>query len=174
MTTVDTASLHLRPFEPGDVAAYTAIRSKREVVRWLPGGAKTAARAQEIAERTVGHFVGQWTSVGYGPWAVIEQSSGRLVGHAGLRLLREMNDETEILYMLDDTVWGRGYATQASIAARDLAFGPLALPRLIGMALPDNAASIRVLEKVGLRFERVVRFADLDVVYYGLDAPDAR
>ena len=175
LTTIETARLTLRPFAPSDQAAYAAIRAKPSVVRWLPGGAQSAQQAEDVAERTIAHFSELWRRDGYGPWAVIEQASGRLVGHAGLRRLPEIadaagNPETEILFMLDDTVWRQGYATEAALVARDHAFGPLDLPRVIGMALPDNAASCRVLEKAGLVFERMIRFAGLDVAYHARNA----
>ena len=113
---VETERLDLRPFEAGDVDWYAAIRAKPEVVRHLPGGEPTAARARPIAEATAPHFAGLWREVGYGPWAVVERQSGRPLGHAGVRLLPELG-ETEILYMLDTPAWGRGYATEAGRAA---------------------------------------------------------
>ena len=170
MTVLRTQSLILRPFEATDVAAYATIRADPAVVRWLPGGEAAAARASEIACGAVAYFIAQWSTIGYGPFAVVERASDRLVGHAGLRYLPEMNGETEILYMLERGVWGRGYATEAAIASRDYAFDVLALPRVMGMALLDNIASIRVLEKAGLPFERMARFADLDVACHARDA----
>jgi ribosomal-protein-alanine N-acetyltransferase len=169
---VETERLDLRPFEAGDVDWYAAIRAKPEVVRFLPGGEPTAARARPIAEATVPHFVGLWREVGYGPWAVVERESGRPLGHAGVRFLPELG-ETEILYMLDTPAWGRGYATEAARAARDFGFEQLKLQRLIAFAVPENTASIHVLEKLGMTGEGVFPAFGLEVVRYGVANPAA-
>lgn len=170
---IETARLRLRPFREGDVAAYAAIRAKPEVVRFLPGGAESAARAHEIANRTVTGFAQLWRGdPGYGPWAVTERSSGRLIGHLGLRQLPELAGETEVLYLLDSSAWGRGYATEGAAAARDYGFGALGLARLIALALPDNAASLRVLEKIGMRREPgLITAFGLEVVRCVLERP---
>ena len=138
LRTIETDRMLLRPFEPDDVAAYAAIRAKPEVVRHLPGGEATVQQADEIAKRIVLDFAAQWDKVGYGPWAVIEATSGRLLGHTGLRRLPEMGGETKILYMLDSSAWGRGLAAEAAIAARDFAFTKAGLSRVIAMALPEK------------------------------------
>lgn len=153
MTTITTDNLLLRPFEPGDVDAYAAIRAKPEVVRYLPGGPEGAADARAKAEQLIPAFIAAWRDPGYGPWAVVERASGRLIGHAGLRLLPELGGETEILYMLDSDCWGRGYATEAAEAACRYGFETLGLDHLIALALPENAGSIRVMQKLGMTAE---------------------
>lgn len=150
MTRIITDHLLLRPFEAVDVAAYAAIRAKPEVVRYLPGGPEGAANAQAKAEQLIPVFAAAWRDPGYGPWAVIERASGRLIGHAGLRLVPELDGETEILYMLDSACWGRGYATEAAEAACRFGFETLGLDRLIALALPENTGSIRVMQKLGM------------------------
>jgi ribosomal-protein-alanine N-acetyltransferase len=166
VTTLRTARLILRPFEPADIPAYAAIRAQDAVARHLPGGVARARLAQSVAETLVPAFAQAWRDPGYGPWAVVEAASGRLLGHAGLRRLPELGGETEILYALDGAAWGRGYATEAALAARDFGFGALKLPRLIALAVPENAASIRVIEKLGLRYDRDVDFAGLTARLY--------
>jgi len=148
---VETAHLRLRPFRPADIPAYAAIRAKPQVVRYLPGGAARAAEAAAFAAETVPRFIRAWRDApGYGPWAVEEKASGRLLGHAGLRLFPDGSGETEVLYLLDASAWGRGLATEAAAAARDFAFVELRLPYLIGYVHPQNHASQRVLEKIGM------------------------
>jgi RimJ/RimL family protein N-acetyltransferase len=153
---VVTPRLLLRCFEPADVAAYAAIRAKPEVMRFLAGGEALCATAAADAERIAGELAAQWDAVGYGPWAVVDRASGELLGHAGLRLLPDEGGETEVLYLLDSRVWGRGLATEAALAARDFGFSRLGLPRLVGYALPENRGSARVLEKIGMRREATV------------------
>lgn len=171
--TVETARLLLRPFEPADVAAYAAIRAKPEVMRFLPGGEARTATARRDAERLVASFAASWDKAGYGPWAAINRSSGALLGHIGLRFLPELGHETEVLYMLDSAAWGRGLATEGATAARDYAWRVLGLQRLIGLALPDNAASLGVLERIGMRREGVVEAFGLKLVRCAVEQPSA-
>jgi [ribosomal protein S5]-alanine N-acetyltransferase len=154
---VTTTRLRLRPFAGGDVDAYAAIRADPEVMRHMPGGPARAERAAEDAVRIVFDFAAQWRSGGYGPWAVEDLASGRLLGHGGLRLLPELGGETEILYLLARSAWGQGLATEVARAARDVARVRLGLPVLVGYAAPANLASCRVLEKAGFVFEREVQ-----------------
>ena len=63
-------------------------------------------------------------------------------------------------YMIGRADWGRGLGTEAARAARDLAFGNLGLPRVVSIIHRGNLASRRVAEKVGMRHERIVQFAD--------------
>ncbi len=148
---IETNRLILRPFEASDVQPYADIRAKPDVIRFLPGGVDNAEKALEIAERTVLHFSALWNDEpGYGPWAIVEKKTQALRGHMGLRLLPELNGQTELLYMLDDQVWGAGYATEGALASLQYGFGFLPLDRIIGLALPDNEPSQRVMQRVGM------------------------
>jgi ribosomal-protein-alanine N-acetyltransferase len=166
--TLETERLILRPFQDSDIEAYAAIRAKPEVVQYLPGGEARAGQAKEVARQIVPAFAALWSQApGYGPWAVLTKNDGRLRGHLGLRLLTDLDDETEILYMLDSDVWGQGLATEGAIAARDYAFQVLNLQYIIAMALPQNTASMRIMEKIGMeRVPGLVEAFGLKVVRY--------
>ena len=119
MTTLTAPRLILRPFEPADIPAYAAIRAKPHVVQYLSGGAAGVDRALEVARERIPAFEALWQEPGgYGPWAVVERASGLLIGHCGLRVWDALGGATELLYMLDDTAWGKGYATEAAGASR--------------------------------------------------------
>ncbi|GAA0605766.1 GNAT family protein [Craurococcus roseus] len=152
--TLTTARLVLRPFAASDVDAYAAIRARPEVVSMLPDGAEAAARARADAERPVSVWAG--APPGAAPWAVEARGDGRLLGHFGLRPLPELGGETELLYMLDSGVRGRGLATEGGLAALGAAFGALGLRRVIAPARPENAASLAVMRKLGMRREAEV------------------
>jgi len=87
---------------------------------------------------------------GYGPWALIETDSDHLIGHLGLRRLDELGGETELLYALHPSSHGKGYATEGARAALEFGFEVLKLPRIIALAAPENAASLKVMENVGM------------------------
>lgn len=168
---IATARLLLRPFRPGDAPAYAAIRAKPEVMRFMPGGIARCATAEADAARLVADFAAQWQRIGYGPWAVEDRASGALLGHLGLRQLPELGGETEVLYLLDSAAWGRGFATEGALAARDVGFGALRLTRLVGYALAENAASRRVLARIGMREEGPVEVFGLTAVRHVMAAP---
>jgi ribosomal-protein-alanine N-acetyltransferase len=88
-----------------------------------------------------------------------------MVGYCGLRYLNEMN-EVEVLYGLAKPYWGRGIATQAAKATVAYGFNVANLDKLIAMALPNNLASRRVIEKAGLQYEKSIHMFNLDVLYY--------
>ena len=151
---LETPRLLQRPLEATDIAAYAAIRSKPEVIQYLPGGVDRAVQANQVAARLVADFAKPWRAgTGYAPWAVVTKADGLLRGHLSLRELAEYDGITEILYTLDSAVWGCGLATEGARAARDYAFDHLRLDHLFSMALPENHASIRVMEKIGMTRE---------------------
>ena len=125
MTTLETERLILRPFREGDIPAYATPRARPVNIRHLPGGLsrqpvarqpiarQPSARqpvARRVAEATVPMFADCWRAQGYGPWAVELKATGALIGHLGLRFLNQF-EQAELLYLLDKSVWGRGFAT---------------------------------------------------------------
>ena len=170
--TLETDRLILRPFAPSDEAAYRAIRAKPEVVRFLAGGEAAAGQADETAAVIVSWLSDVWAEPPhYGPWAVVEKASGALIGHLGLRYLPDEGGVTELLYMLDNAHWGKGYATEGGRAALQFGFDTLGLDEIAGFVLPENAASIAVLDRLGFtRHAGLTRAFGLDVIKFSLKA----
>lgn len=149
---VETARLRLRPFRSSDEPAYAAIRAKPAVARYLPGGEPGAARAAETAARLAAAFAALWDEPpSYGPWAVELSETGALIGHLGLRRLDEFEGRTELLYAIDPAHQGRGLATEGCRAALAFGFETLRLDEVIAFALPENAASLAVMARIGMR-----------------------
>ncbi len=73
------------------------------------------------------------------------------------------------LYGLAKEYWNRGITTQAAQAAIAYGFDVANLVRIIAMALPENRASIRVMEKAGLKYKKQIHIFNLDVLYYSID-----
>jgi ribosomal-protein-alanine N-acetyltransferase len=95
---------------------------------------------------------------GFGQWVVLLRSSGEFVGQCGLTAQEEEEGEKEIEigYLLLRKFWGRGFATEAAIAARDYGFHTFGYERLVSLIDTGNRASRRVAEKVGLTLEKKV------------------
>ncbi len=86
----------------------------------------------------------------FGSWAVVERSTGQPAGTVLLKALPDGNGEIEIGWHLHPDSWGRGLATEAGDALLAYGFG-LGPPEIWAVTHPDNARSIRVCEKLGLR-----------------------
>lgn len=86
---------------------------------------------------------------GFSMWAVLEQDGGELVGDCGLQML-EGGPEVEVGWRMAPDRRGRGYATEAGRASLAAGFDGLGLERIVAVTHPGNAASRRVMEKLGM------------------------
>ena len=162
----ETPRLILRELLPTDAEGMFAMDSDPEVHRFL--GQKPVSSIDEI--RPVIEFVRQqYVDHGIGRWAVVERATGDFVGWAGLKVLTDtVNGHQhfhDLGYRLRRRAWGKGYATEASVAARDYGFRELGLEHLYAMADVENRASRAVLEKIGFRYD-----GDFDYPPWGLHA----
>lgn len=153
----------MRPLQLSDLDSLAAIWADSEVTRFLPSRGVPIPR--ERAEKSLTSFIEHWKNRSYGVWAIVEGVSSQMIGYCGLRYLDELN-EVEVLYGLAKAYWGKGIATRSAKAAIAYGFNVANLDRIIAMALPDNQASRRVIEKAGLRYEKPVHMFNLDVLYY--------
>ncbi len=169
MTTVTTERLTLRPFTMADAPTYARIRAEPSVRQWLASGDEAP---EAIADRVLRLFINEWATRGYGPWAVIERSSGELIGHHGLRHMPQFDGETEVLYALSERVRGTGVGVEAGRAALRFGFETLGLDRIMAITLHDNLASRGLMERLGLTYRRDDVYKGFDVVYYALDRGD--
>jgi len=163
----ETANLRLRPPTSADLSAYEGLFGRPEVEAWLrppPLGPFTAAEAREMLHADIG----QWRELSYGPWVLVGKREERFVGRAGLhRTTVEGEAETELAWTTEPSCQGRGYATEAALAALDLARAA-GLAEVVAMALPANAASRRVAEKIGMGEAGEISHAGLPHVLYRL------
>lgn len=158
MTTLTTPRLTLRPPTLGDLDAFAEIFADPEVCRYIGDG---KPRPRERVEQSLRNCIACWERRGFGPFAVLDE--GRIIGDTLLypiaRSGTDFSDldargpEIEIGYRLAREAWGKGFATEAAKATMDWAFSPDGpnLPELIAVTYPENAASQRVLEKIGMR-----------------------
>lgn len=96
---------------------------------------------------------------GFGLNLVLRKSDGAALGICGL-LKREELEDVDLGFALCEANWGRGYAFEAARAVLAHARNHLGLGRVVAISAPGNAASIRLLEKLGMRFEKMVRLCD--------------
>jgi RimJ/RimL family protein N-acetyltransferase len=146
---VCTERLRLRRFRAGDAEAFAAINADPLVVRHLGGEIDRAA-----SDALLGRIMGHWDEHGFGLWAAELRDGGRMVGFVGLSIpgfLPAVLPAVEVGWRLASDVWGRGLATEGGRAGIEWGFGALGLDRIISIIDPDNLASLRVAEKLGMR-----------------------
>lgn len=108
-----------------------------------------------------------WERHGFGWWIALHRVSAEFVGRGGIRHIEvEGRTEVEVGYALMSAYWGRGLATELAGAAVSAGFLDVGLPDLIGLTLPTNAASRRVLEKVGFGYARQAAYKGLPHLLY--------
>ncbi len=169
---IESERLILRGWESFDFEPFCAIASDPEVMRYVGSGEPWSDEQIEqfIARQTRGIEVD-----GFGLGALVSRVGGQLLGQAGLQTLG-WTHEVEIGWWLAREHWGRGLATEAGHAIVRFAFERAELTRVVAIAQPKNGASIRVMEHLGMRFERRasgdelgLRDPDVEVVFYSLE-----
>jgi RimJ/RimL family protein N-acetyltransferase len=148
VTELVTSRLELRRWREDDLDDYAQIAADAEVARYVGGPFDRATAWRQIAV-----FIGHRELRGWTSSAVVERSSGQLIGRGGL-WQPEGWPGLEVGWILGRGAWGCGYATELGRAVRDYAFSVLHVAHLISVIHPENAASIRVAEKIGSTFER--------------------
>ncbi|CAN5151672.1 GNAT family N-acetyltransferase [soil metagenome] len=148
MLVLQTDRLRLRWFTPGDAAFLLDLLNQPS---WLANigdrGVRSPAEAEAwINERLIAHYRAQ----GFGFWAVERKADGVLVGMCGLTK-RDGLPDVDIGYAFPPPFWGQGYAREAAAACLQHARTALGLRRVLAITGPDNAASARVLEAIGMR-----------------------
>ena len=152
--TLTTERLILRPFGSEDAAEVARLAGDRRIadttlniphpydesmaIAWIGTHAERAERDEALS------------------LAVTERTTGAIVGAAGLAINRA-HRRGELGYWVGVEQWGRGYATEASRAVMEYAFGPLDLTRVVAHCLTRNGSSRRVMEKLGMQCEARLR-----------------
>ncbi len=125
--------------------------------------------SREQANDEIVKSVASFRDHDFGLLVIRRAEDGREIGFCGLRFIDD-RDDVEILYGLLPEHWGRGLATEAGREVMRWAFVDLGLERLIGRTDPPNAASARVLERLGMDFVRRVEENGMDTAYYSIEA----
>ena len=149
-TFLETARLVLRQFADADAELLVGLDSDPDVTFFITGG------VPEFSESMLRHWLTEYERwQAYGSWAVIEKETSDFIGWFHLRPEDGRDDEPELGYRFKRAAWGRGYATEGSLALIDKAFSELGAARVVAYAMAINAASRRVIEKSGMRLVRL-------------------
>jgi RimJ/RimL family protein N-acetyltransferase len=168
LNVIETERLKLREMSEVDAAFMLEILNDPGFVRYV--GDRGVRTIEEAARYISERFVESYRRNGFGLWLVETKDEGAPAGICGL-LNRGTLPGVEVGYAFLPPFRSKGYAFEAASAATAYARDVLDLPRLYAVVNPDNAVSIRVLEKLGLRFERMVRLSgeESDVKLFSTD-----
>ena len=159
MTVLLTARLRLEPFSEHHLDGLHAMNARPEVMRYISGQPET----REQTAASIQRVQRCWAAWGTSWWALIELQSGRVVGAGGVQYLRREGDPPadldilhsnplEIGWRLHPDFWQQGLAGEAAARMAAFAFEDLATTELLAVRDPDNAASARVMDRLGMRF----------------------
>ncbi|MFT3839168.1 MAG: GNAT family N-acetyltransferase [Myxococcaceae bacterium] len=135
-------------YTPADEADVLELNADVEVMRFIEAGGRNTEKVRGIFAR----LDAQWSLHGYGYW-VLRTPAGEFAG--GLVIIREqVSGDAEAGYALRPSFWGQGYASEAMTELVRVAFEVLRMPSLFARVVPENVASVKVLQKLGFVFER--------------------
>jgi RimJ/RimL family protein N-acetyltransferase len=157
-----TPRLLLRGFTEADIDPMQQIMAGKDVLRYFP---RSDPPERERVASMIAGILRHWEEHGFGLWAVQSRASGELMGRCGLQLIPETG-EAEIDFLLGNAFWGQGFASEAGRASLNYGFEKLALEQIVGIVHPENIASQRVLEKLGLRFSEKAHYFGMEVFRY--------
>jgi [ribosomal protein S5]-alanine N-acetyltransferase len=154
-------------WQPADWLTFRPIAQHLDVMCYIDSG---QLWSDERIRRFVQAQIAEASEYGFCLWKLSEKALGKLIGFCGLQ---HYQDEIEIGWWLAKAYWGNGLATEAARVALLDAFQRIRLPRVIAMAQPANRASIHIMEKLGIQFERNAVRNGINVLVYTVANPQA-
>jgi len=164
LPTLETERLLLRPWSLDDIDALHQIWTNPQVRRYLWDD-EVISRQRAAAAVEAG--VAAANRNGVGLWCVLTKLAGALTGFCGFRFIGDSPD-IELLYGLLPDYWGQGLATEATRAALAYGFGAALFTRVYMRTDVPNRASVRVMERLGMKFERETRLGARPTLIYSL------
>lgn len=162
MSFIETERLLLRTWMPRDLTAAQALFGDPTVMRYVgTGAAWSSDETKVVIERTIDDYERD----GIGLWPVVLKADGTVVGACGLQALPR-REEIELSVTFAQRLWGGGYGYEAARAVLAWGFGERGLARIVAVCDRENARSIRLINRLGMRYERIVRVYRADLMLY--------
>jgi [ribosomal protein S5]-alanine N-acetyltransferase len=169
---IETSRLMMRPFATVDVDDLNRL--------WVDPGVRKFLWDDQIIPRetavaVVESSIDSFVTHGFGFWMICFKNATKLIGFAGLRHFTEdggATSEVELLYGVAPEHWGKGIATESASAVLRYGFKERKLAHIYAGADPPNAASLRVIEKLGMKFARKAIVNGVEAVYYVMSRDD--
>jgi [ribosomal protein S5]-alanine N-acetyltransferase len=164
---METLRLSLREFSVSDAPYFYELNLDNEVIKYtgdLPF--KNITEAEVFLQG-----YDKYAQYGFGRWAVELKSSKEFIGWCGLSY-QPQSEEVDLGFRFFKAFWNQGYASEASLFCLKYGFEEKNLAFIVGRAVKENTASIRVLQKIGMTYWKDFDFDGQKGVYYRLDKDD--
>jgi len=160
MKILETKRLLLRQVTFGDAEFVLELLNEPSFIQNIGyRGVRTLDDARNyISDR----IIASYENFSFGMYLVALKSTGEAAGMCGL-VKRDSLDDVDIGYAFLSRYWSKGYATEAALAVKEYAKDTIGLKRLVAITDPANQGSVRVLEKIGLKFEKLIRLSEDDI-----------
>lgn len=165
---LETERLVLRRFSPADAPFIFDLVNQPSFIQNIGDrGVRTLSDAEGYIENGP---VASYARNGFGLWRVELKESGESIGMCGL-IKREALDDVDVGYAFLPQFWSQGYAIESVRGVLDYAKTSARLKRVVAIVDPENQGSIRVLEKAGFRYEKMVRLSadDIELKLFAID-----
>ncbi|MCZ6703837.1 MAG: GNAT family N-acetyltransferase [Ignavibacteria bacterium] len=160
MTLAETDRLIIRDWTIDDIAGYSQIVSDPEVMKFI-GKGKT--QTYQEAKTYIKNCIKSMVQKGWTRFAIEIKETNELVGFCGFAYY---NNELDFGWRYAKRFWNKGYATEAAQAVLDLGIKKFKFPRIVCIAYSENKASIRIIEKIGMEFEKNITLNNREVIQY--------
>lgn len=161
-TRLETERLRLRHFTHDDLQIMYILGTDPDVIKYADTPCKDLPEAQERLEQGP---LSDYKQYGYGRFAVEYKETGKVIGFCGIKYLPEI-DLPEVGYRYLKEYWGKGIGTEAAKICVDFARSDLRIKKLIALIVPENTASIRVAEKLGMTRGPLIHIYGEDAFQY--------
>lgn len=146
----ETPRVRLRRLRPSDIDAVAAMVADPEQMRFYP-----RPKSRDEVREWLAWNRALYEEHGFGTWYLESVPDNEFAGYCGIRpLILGGQAETELAWHVRKTHWNQGVATEAARASMQLGFDQFGLSRLVAIIHPDNLASRRVAQKLGMAEER--------------------
>ncbi|MBK9413661.1 MAG: GNAT family N-acetyltransferase [Bacteroidetes bacterium] len=157
---IETDRLFLRQFIADDAIELFNLNNDPDVVKYTGDKPfRDLREAQQFVNDYSYSSIPSNPNTPIGRWAVIRKSDNTFIGWCGLKFVEKLN-EIDLGFRLHKIFWGQGFATEAGIGCLDFGFHKLKVKEIAGRSMKENLASIRVLEKCGMKYRNDFVFAE--------------
>lgn len=165
---METERLFHRPFTLADLPRLIEMRADPEVNKYL--GGIQMQNAEALAAR-IQFYIDCQTKYGFGMSALFWKPTGAMIGWSGLQPLDE-TDDIEVGYGMIKEFWGLGIGLETARAWLDFGFHKKNLERIVAVAYPENRGSWRIMEKLGMNYEKTEAHYGAKCVFYAISKED--
>lgn len=165
MIRLETKRLYMRPIIPADAKDMYELNLDPDVIKYtgdppfksIEDSFQFYSRYDDYARNKMGRF------------STFLKEGDVFLGWCGLK---QVEDKVDLGYRFFKKYWGQGFATESSMASLDYGFKTIGLDKIIAQAMPENVASYKVMEKLGMKFEKKTFYEDIELLQYTISKSD--